>query len=355
MKKLQEMNKRYLMLGIGVALSIILGIYVWTMFKVFVRYDKSLPFIWDNKINQTIHEYLQTQPSRHVLLITGPYQTGKSEMINILASDLREKDIFPITIDVSAANNRKELFGLTKISLLESIQAYKSNQGVNFSLYREFEGMVDLARNDTTGVIQFLEKLENLNLTHPPVFMVKSAQKFAEFAMPIYNTASAIFSRRNQYFNHVPVILVMTDSSFLMNPIPDSFRIIETEGIEDIVQNFVNDIPAFSKKEMKKILASIGSHGGSIDRIFEDLRIDIPIDTALLRELSNINETVQQTMNITGIPVIKRICENRERPIQVNTPELESVIPLLHKGLLYLSNDAYLRCANKGVFRAVCN
>jgi len=64
---------------------------------------------------------VETYPIKKVILLTGPYQSGKSRSMNLLSKRLQENHQFVISFDASYAKTIEELYGIIKSAITEGL------------------------------------------------------------------------------------------------------------------------------------------------------------------------------------------------------------------------------------------
>lgn len=334
-------KNRSLFLG-GVVLAAAIAIYVIFFLDNFVRYPFRLPYIWDLDVNRTLHEYIHTQPSRHVYLLTGPAQTGKSAAIRNLTNEYRAKGHLVFNFDFTDANKSDDVFGFAKLGIFEA-----SKGTVQFP---------EVSIENAHWIIQFFTQLESMsNETNLPIVFIQGIQKLEEFTPNWVEVGRGLFSRRDKYEFSVPVIMETRDSTFRLKALPDCIRVLDFDEMSDAYRNLVSVLRAYSSQEFKKMKNLVGLNGGALDAVFERLRLNMNIDDAISEELNHTARRVSKFTTPSMNPVISRICDAKERPISVTRAELDIVDVLIREGFLAIDNDLTLKAMNHAVWKALCN
>lgn len=336
-------SKRNILLLVGVICISFVLFYIFFLAKVFVRRTTPLPYIWQTEYNKTIHEYIQTFPSRSVLLISGPYRTGKSAMLLNLTNELRQNKKLVFHFNFKKIKSEHDANGFAQLAILEALMFYN-----NTRIYR-FIPSIDF--KNSYSVENFFDSLENLH-DIIPIVIIQGTTQLHKYAPQIYEAGYSRLKRRDQYHDNVPVIIETRNSLYRTKPLPYFFNILEIDEIEDPYSSLVSQLRAFSSSELKKIKSAIGYQGGSIDSIFEDVRKSNNIDNAISQELDNINKTVLKYK--TNSEIIKRICDAKEKPIQIGKNDLDEIEALLQKGLVYITDEYKLKASNHAVWKSLC-
>ena len=127
-------TKRNLLLALGVFVLVAFIYYIITMRRTFVRYSGRLPYIWNDDFNLTLRQYINTAPTRNVLVLTGPYQSGKSRALNVMANDLAAARHLVVNCDLSTAKTPEDVISLFKIAIINGLTAvhpYLSSSQIN--------------------------------------------------------------------------------------------------------------------------------------------------------------------------------------------------------------------------------
>ena len=334
-------RNKFLFLG-GCVLVGAVAVYVLFFMRAFVRYPFRLPYIWDLDANRTLHGYIHTQPSRHVYLLAGPAQTGKSAAIRNLTILYRSRGHMVFNFDFTDANRSEDVFGFAKLGIFEG-----GKGAVKFP---------EVSIENAHWILQFFEQLEELaNSTNLPIVFIQGVHKLTEFAPNWVDVGLGLFSRRDQYEFSVPVILETRDSTFRLKNLPECIRVLEFDEMADAYGNLVSGLHAYSSQEFKKMRNLVGLNGGALDSVFERLRLNMEIDDAVAEELNHTEKQVRRFRNDGMDRVITRICDAKERPISVKAEEIDSVWSLVHEGFLYLTDDLTLKTMNHAVWKALCN
>ncbi|KAK8846186.1 hypothetical protein M9Y10_020192 [Tritrichomonas musculus] len=336
-------SKRNILLTLAIVLISILLFYIFFLAKVFIRRTDPLPYIWPSDHNFTIHQYIKTYPSRNVLLISGPYKTGKSALLINLTNELRQKGELVFHFDFKKIRSEHDANGFCQLAILEALMFYN-----NSHIYRLISP-IDFQNSYSVDI--FFDSLENLHIT-TPVVIVRGINQLKKYAPQIFEAAYSRLKRRDQYQDNVPVIIETRNSLYRTQYLPSFFKILEIDEIEDPYSSLGSGLHAFSSSELKKIKSAIGFHGGPIDSIFEGVRKSNNIDEAISQEVERINKTVSKYR--VDAPIIQKICDSKEKPIQIGKGDLDDIVPLLQKGLVYITDDYKLKASNHAVWKSLC-
>lgn len=337
-------SKKTLILSITILLiSIIFG-YTYFLSRLFVRRTDPLPCIWPAQLNSTLYEYIKTLPSRHIYVLAGPLKTGKSTLLTNLTNELRQRNRLVFNFDYKKAKSLHDVQGFTQLAIFEALKFFN-----NPSIYQSISP-VDV--ENSFSVNTFLDSLENLQGIATPIIIIQGVGQLQKVAPQMYEIGLSRFSRRNQYNDNIPVIIETRNSLFRNKYIPSFFRIIEIDEIEDPYKTLSKNLHAFSSSEIKKIKASIGFQGGPINNIFQEVKKSNNIDNAILKEINHINKKVLKYR--TNGTIIQRLCDTKEKPILIGKGDLDTIIPLLNKGLVYITNEYKLKASNHAVWKSLC-
>lgn len=336
-------SKRNILLIVGVIFISFVLFYIFFLAKVFIRRTEPLPYIWQTEYNKTINEYIRTFPSRSVLLISGPYRTGKSAMLVNFTNELRKNKKLVFHFNFKKIKSEHDANGFSQLAILEALMFYNNSR-----LYR-FIHPIDF--QNSFSVDQFFDSLENLRETIP-IVIVQGINKLQIYAPQIYEAGYSRLKRRDQYHDNVPIIIETRNSLYRTKPLPSFFKILELDEIEDPYSSLGSELRAFTSSELKKIKSAVGFQGGSIDSIFEEVRKSDNIDNAISHEVENINKTVLKYKEDSEI--IQKICESKEKPIPIEKGDLDQIGSLLQKGLVYITDEYKLKASNHAVWKSLC-
>ena len=350
-------KRRNVFLLCGIALVVVVLVYVFFLSRVFVRRNDPLPYIWPNDLNFSLWSYISTRPSRHIDVISGGYKTGKSAALLNLTNELRRKNWLVYNFDFRKVKSQSDAVGFARLAVLEAANFFSASAATK-SAARASRKVNELAEkldfNNTYSIVKFFDEIEEINKEYDVdvAVMVMSVDRLRLHAPQIYEAGYGRLANRGKYYDNVPVIVESSDSSFRLNYFPPFFRVYEVDEIEDPYNVLYTKLHAFTSAELKKIKNAIGFQGGAVDNIFEEVRKAVPIDSAIEKEVERISNKVQSLM--TNGTVYQKICDSKEKPILVNQDELYQVEPLIRKGFLYINGEYKLRTANHAVWKSLC-
>lgn len=395
-------NKRNGIIG-GVILTLcgLFYYFAWST-QTIIRIEGRIPYIWCKKLNQSLKYYVETQPSKNVILLAGGYQTGKSRAMDLLAQKLREDNRMVIRVDASLVDTIEEFLEIFKIQILSAISDVKKrissgnikslgkkleyaeeeeeeskqqNQADSFgptlnklysSLTRAIDDTIEGEFSDIEiGV--FLEIMEKTNDILHPVIFIHSFDKILSlgsksdphFGQKLVNSAKARLSRRNLYSQNVPIILEIHNSLLALNTTDrDVFRYLITGDLRGAIQELVINSQIFNSYELKKIQSAFGNHGGCLAKMFESLRFGMKIDEAISQYQNEIDQKILYlAKNVSNAATLaKQICDaNGVIPLQANTFDPYKFSVLFENGYLYLSQNYEIKSAHKGITKALCS
>ncbi|KAH0788492.1 hypothetical protein GPJ56_007548 [Histomonas meleagridis] len=329
----------------------VLAIVIWFVFfrKTFVRYSGPLPYIMPSSLGSEIETYINTQPSRHVYLLSGPAQTGKTSAIKNLTLKYRANGTLVIALDFSTAETENDIYGLIRMGIIDSFRSYnESLLGSNL-----YNNLTRISAKRMSTVDRFFDTIEQINFTKKPIIFINSLNKFRDLCPHHFKAVADRLSRRSIYHDTVPIIADVGDTLLHMENIPDFYREIEINEFDsNQVQELIN-LKAFTSSELKKIKSQISLQGGPIDSIFERLRMEIPFDTAVQAEVDEINSKVDKIK--TPSKALNRICNSKEKTVYINQKDVNELMDLLKEGILYIREDLRVKVANNAVLQSLCN
>ena len=345
------------------------------------RTDGPIPFVWNWRFNQTIREYLNTQPSRYVLLLTGPYQSGKSRLMDVLSADMVRDGRLVIKFDAGVARNIEDLKKLLTLSIIDGFTAISESLSGNRlrTVAEEGEGEADvnttianrevarifktltysinnidkggISDRHISRIVRILEQM--YDVAHPVIF-IDNVDRIAdlgtdsdpEFGQKLLRVLLAKLSRRDLYEHRIPVVCEAKDSSFALRVAEGNmFRVIEVSELEDPQRTLVVENQVFKASELKLIMQAFGAHAGSIARVYESLRYGVDVEKAIKVEEDKVTGRVKSLLRGN-----ESLCNAKLTTRQTS----DTVVDLLKEGLLYVTNGNEIVPANKAVARALC-
>ena len=165
--------------------------------EIIERFEGPIPFIPTNGINKTVRHYIETEPSRFVLLIGGPSQSGKSRLIDILHKESVENYRLSIRIDAGQVNSIEELMEFVKVALVEGLAPIQTS--ISF-------------KNDEN-----LEMTENIPKNHKMTPEQKSAKIYQALIRTIDESYKNGFSERKTLFQFPDVTDIFHPIIFIHN------------------------------------------------------------------------------------------------------------------------------------------
>lgn len=363
--------KRNAVVSLAVFLLSAFIYYVITMRRSFVRIDDRIPYVWNRDFNSTLKSYVRTAPSRHVLVLTGPYQCGKSRALEIIGQELAAAGRVPISIDFAPAQSLADAVGLIKLGVTKGLaDAYPRLSSLKLRKAAALFGdraedslstvqmglgkILDRVCERPFDISKFFDCLEALAPSLEPVVFAHSVDHLAEVAPELFSAARARLSRRPLYEDVVPVVAEVRDSSFHAKaPIDDdSVSEFELGELHDPIFTLVVQTRALSSVELRKIVDRFGAHGGTIERVFEDMKAGIGIDKAIEKEANILKGYLKEVVTGEQLNAIEEMCHHKADGQDKAT--LAALAPLLKTGHVYLAKNLTLSFAHRGVEDALC-
>ena len=186
----------------------------------------------------------------------------------------------------------------------------------------------------------FIHCLENLQKSSPP----------------LYSSFLSRLSRRPLYNDFVPIVCEIRDSSFRIDskPIPSYLSFTDLKPLADPTKDLIVKNSVFSQIELRKIMNSFGGHGGSIERVFEDLKLGLSIDESIKKEQQAVESYIKDLLKGDFPQPLYEICRFNGTAKIVNSTALKTLIPLFQSGHLYLNRGSIVQVAHNGVRNALC-
>ncbi|KAH0796384.1 uncharacterized protein GO595_010277 [Histomonas meleagridis] len=351
------------------------------MKRTFVRYKGRLPYVWNYDFNQTISKYLQTYPTRGVFLITGPYQCGKSRAMNIAADFMIKNKQFVINVDATTARSPADVIELFKSAIyngLTSAYSFVSYSKIRSAselfppnsqleiesldpylsvIYAALAKDLDNSLINPYSIVSFFDTLELLYGKLNPVLFIHGLDNLKSIAPILYKFALQRVERRLIYNDNVPIVCEVRDSSFRLNltTLPSYVILYEMRELRDPTHDWIVSTRAFSSVEMRKLLERFGGHGGTIERVFEDLKVGIGIDESIEAQQSAVSAHLRKMLS-SGVPsVLAKLCYmNGTMNAAGEKEEMKTIENLLKSGHLYLTQNGTVKVAHRGVREALC-
>ncbi|OHT02885.1 hypothetical protein TRFO_06938 [Tritrichomonas foetus] len=371
-------KRRNAVLGVGVFLLAAFIYYIITMRRTFERHSGRIPYVWNHDFNRTLRQYINTLPSRNVLVLTGPYQSGKSRALDVMANDLSTNHLV-LNVDLSTAHSPEDVISLFRIAVINGLAAiyphissskisksseeFKSDFETDKNIdpffgrvYNAFCRVLDRSLMYSYSFTKFFDYLESLKTTLRPIVFIHNFDNFQVASPELYESAMARLSRRPLYLDFVPVVCEIRNSSFrISNQItPESLRFLEVKELKDPTRDLVVLTRALSDLELRKIMAAFGGHGGTIDRVFEDLKQGMSIEKSIEKQQKAVETYLRNLLNGTFPQPLYEVCRMNGAAKITNTDDLNALVPLLESGHLYLSPGFVVKTAHNGVKKALC-
>ena len=100
---------------------------------------------------------------------------------------------------------------------------------------------------------------------------------------------------------------------------------------------------------------AFGGHGGTIDRVYEDIKSGMSIDESIQKQQRAVEAFLRRELNGSFPEPLYEICKRNGTARITNLTQLMSLKPLFASGHLFLSNDAIVKMAHIGVKNALCS
>ncbi|EAX88792.1 hypothetical protein TVAG_200250 [Trichomonas vaginalis G3] len=350
-------------------------IFILTLRKPFVRHTGRIPYGWDSKLNKTLHQYISTVPTRHVVILTGGYQSGKTRALEEVQYELLRGDSFVINVDFSTARNTNDIIGLVKTAVFSGLAMLKQPTGaqrrflvkylppqsseviygihsVYSQLYFVLSSKIDLLHNGTIGWSEFFNSLEEVNQYIPVACLFNSIDNIIVHCPELFNALLNRFALRKDYVDYVPIICELRDTSLRtkFSLFDSSIKIYELDEVFQPEKVFVKSNKIFTVNELKAITSRFGYHGGIFERVFEDLKHGRKLADAL----DSVSEFVSKDLSKLNISkeLALKVCGNQT---VIAPSEINEFHPLLVKGYIWMSEDYRFKFAHVGIKDYICN
>ena len=364
--------------------------YVLFMRRSFVRSNSRLPFMLSSSLNQSLLRYVNTLPSRNTMFVTGAYESGKSQMLNMLAEKLaKNEQRLVLNLDAKKFSNEAEFVQsmLTELTtgfvnlrqnmpynLLKEIntkfpslnKSVKLPFGIDQMLgtcYLKLENGIKeiLDKNgkiSTSGVHDFLNTMQLFYQTLNPVIFIHGGDKL--IGCDLWEIVKAALSRKNLYNDFIPIVIELDDSSVLndyelLSSI-NNIRVVSSEDFNETACEILIRSRIFSSPELRKINNKFGLHGGSLSHIFENLKFGMSIDDAIQKEKKYIEDNLNKNLQLNKkTHYIAKFCKSNGIAFADNIMDINNLKPLFEKGYVYTDSGFQTRVANKVVLKAICS
>ncbi|KAK8875351.1 hypothetical protein M9Y10_005516 [Tritrichomonas musculus] len=356
-----------LLIRYGILVAAILELCIWllTKKKSFIRENGRMPFIWNHDLNTTVKNYLNTDPSNQILIVSGPYQSGKSRVLELIAENLIRTKRFPFIIRADQAATIEDLIDLTKINCLKTIDEL-SNQLTPVeiqkygtlsisSLHRSnkrdhphFTGTASTSYSRITSIglanmYHYMETVANslsvadkdpdlffdlinrIDLVIKPYVLFfgfnnlrkKKNKNGVDLGSILYNHSFERFMRRSQYAEFVPYIIEIKDSNLFLNKTnklifkSNQFVYAFTDQIENVIEEVSRKRSLFTQKEALYLQENFGGHGGSLSYVFHEMQVKRPIEESTETLNAKLKLQLSQIIKNTTDPVYYQICASK--------------------------------------------
>ena len=359
-------------------LSVIIAIIL--LRRKFIRETSQIPYGWDKDLNYTLHDYVKTQPSRNILILTGGYQSGKSRAFEVLAKELKAgSSALVISADFSTVFSEQDVLGILKIATYEGFSllrppssyyqrlltdlfpatSYSDDNGLYSAYARAFTALaadLDSMDKGNVGLSRFFNKLEKINEFLPVYIFINSLDNVYLYAPKCFEALFARFQKRTTYTDYVPILCELKDSSLrlLFKADDISVQIIDTtNGVSDPRHNFVSKASIFTDDELKMTMKNFGSHGGMFERVFEDLKLGFSVEDSIDLNQRKIEQLINESLSDLSPENITFLCNN-ETTTALSRENVATYKNLFSKGLITLTEKMTFKFAHIGVRKAVC-
>ena len=350
--------------------------------KPFIRETGRFPFLWDRNTNMTVKHYLRANPANHILLVAGPYRSGKSRLLETVAEALLQEANLPIVVRADRAATLEDLvdqikydgiralnalaphLSQTQLKSLEAISLTSDESTVEFGsegLSRVAQLLSRASDSLLAGNPQrFFEFMATLAVVVRPYVIVHGFEQFETLTdknatvsgSTIVNLSLTHVLQRRQYATFVPLIVEIKDTSiFVDHELDEAFQVAYTGELENPLEQ-VNVIRSlFTKEEAKELVHEFGGHYGSFETVFEEMKMGTPIN-GIVRE---INERLDQEIETL---MTNRTSEwwrwlNTLRPISREVIGVPEVREMIRRGYLWVNRTGYLFCASGQVRKRI--
>ena len=341
MKASLQKYKKNALIFFGITILIAFIYYIATRKRTFVRYTGRFPYIISKTLNESLIKYVKTTPSRNVLLLTGPYQSGKSRILQLLAKELIKNGRLVVEIDFSSIETQKEAFNHVLLATTKGLAKIETLNSEKRDLF--ISEIKSCLTDSPDGLNRYIDVLERYHNSLMPAIFVHSSDQLKSAAPDAWNAVFYRLSRRSLFQDFVPIVCETHYTSYRLNKsyqMPSWIREIDVGSYKHEDAVFISTIQtrALSALELQKIEQSFGGHGGTTERIFESLKRGISIDSAIAIENRAIEAFIKRHANKTDCSELSQ----------------EKVAPLLSTGHYYITKNKEILPANSAVPRFFC-
>ncbi|OHT07589.1 hypothetical protein TRFO_05246 [Tritrichomonas foetus] len=364
--------------------------YILFMRRQFIRSDQRLPFFWDRSLNKTLKQYVDILPSKYTMFLTGAYESGKSRHLYNFSTDLLRKQRLVINFDATKFSTSETFLEHALIAIRKSlidIRPYLTSSvlkeiapssigrahftpvgldpsllGVYNNLAHSLKSIVDDDGNvQSTGVHNFFESLDSYRESLKPVLFIHGGDYL--YNSPLFEIVRSIMTRKNQYQNYIPVVIELRDSSILFDfeecNILNKMRVSTAGDLNETALDILIRSKLFTSFEIRRISSQIGSQGGPLAHVLEDLKFDTKIEKAIENEIKAIETKVLDVLrnnvsNYKSSTVTTKLCKGNGHAFIAERNDLVMFKPLFKHGFLYVDEMLHTHVANKAVLRAIC-
>ena len=351
--------------------------------KPFVRETGRFPFLWSKSTNATVKHYMRANPANHILLVAGPYRSGKSRLLETIAETLiQERNQLPIVVRADRAETVEELADQIKYDAIRALNALaprlgygevKSLEGVSLT---RAESSVEFGSEGLSRAAQlvgraadallgdeperFFEFMAAMSVVVRPYVIVHGLEQMQRLTgrngsvsgAVIVNRSLAHVLERRQYASFVPLIVEIKDTSlFLREQIGDAFQIAYTPELENPLEQ-VNVIRSlFTKEEAKELIHEFGGHYGSFEAVFEEMKMGTPIPSIVKSVNERLDKEIEAMMTNRTSEWWRWL--NTIRPVSKEILEVPEVRAMLERGYLWVNRTGHIFPASAPVKKRI--
>ena len=367
--------------------ALIVAIFVHFVFfyrkKPFVREVGRFPFLWSKSTNATVKHYIRANPANHILLVAGPYRSGKSRLLETIAETLiQERNQLPIVVRADRAESVEELADQIKYDAIRALNALaprlgygevKSLEGVSLT---RAESSVEFGSEGLSRAAQlvgraadallgdeperFFEFMAAMSVVVRPYVIVHGLEQMQRLTgrngsvsgAVIVNRSLAHVLERRQYASFVPLSVEIKDTSlFLREQIGDAFQIAYTPELENPLEQ-VNVIRSlFTKEEAKELIHEFGGHYGSFEAVFEEMKMGTPIPSIVKSVNERLDKEIEAMMTNRTSEWWRWL--NTIRPVSKEILEVPEVRAMLERGYLWVNQTGHIFPASAPVKKRI--
>ncbi|KAH0795760.1 hypothetical protein GPJ56_000338 [Histomonas meleagridis] len=378
---------RYIIPVIVLILAIIL--YFILRKPKFVRQTGTFPFIWNRDLNISVHNYLSRDPANHVLIVTGPYKTGKSRLLDILSKKIISNKGLPISVHVENTNTVEEVVDSIKISAIKSLSLLsevlspsevqnlgslsvipKPNRTLftDLSLSRAYHLIEDAADSLLTQPEDFLNLISRFNPIVKPYIFVYHADKLPKLktidgrklGSHIFNVTYHRLLNRAQYSEFVPFVVELTNSlhSLKSKRLGEMFEFAFTAPIQNTLEKVHVTNRLFTSQEAAEIIKKFGGHGGSLAYVYEEMQTYESFEDSMKIVKEKIDYEMNKLMIKPDHPVWYQFCVSKGEVPWVNISKVRNnakiVGKMIRSGYLAVNASKVVSVANPAVLEYIC-